>query len=65
MIENLSDDRRISLQQTIDASMEELRQLNLKPTLDDFQNYWRKKLESSLARLRLELRGLNDSTLIP
>jgi hypothetical protein len=38
--------------------MEELRQLHLKPTLDDFQDFWRKKLEMSLLSLRQELREL-------
>jgi hypothetical protein len=51
-------DERGRLEQTISASMEELRQLNMKPTLDDFQNFWREKLEAGLLRLRQELRQL-------
>lgn len=57
MVENRKAQRE-SLEQTIAGATEELRQLHLKPTLDDFQNFWRKKLETSLFRLRQELREL-------
>ena len=58
MAEDLKGDRRIWLEQKISASMEELRQLHLKPTLDDFQNFWSGKLENGLISLRQELRVL-------
>ena len=65
MIEDQKSDRRVWLEHNIDASMEELRQLHLKPTLDDFQNFWRKKLENSLLNLRRELRILKDAASLP
>jgi hypothetical protein len=58
MVKDLNSDRRSPLELKIAAAMEELRQLHLKPTLDDFQNFWRKKLEASLLGLREEMRGL-------
>lgn len=58
MIDDRNRDERGRLEKTIAASMEELRQLHLKPTLDDFQNFWRKKLEAGLFGLRQELREL-------
>lgn len=65
MGEDLKSDRRIWLKQRITASMEELRQLHMKPTLDDFQNFWSKKLESSLDTLRQELRVLEGTASSP
>jgi hypothetical protein len=58
VVEAGNQDERGRLEQTIAASMEELRQLHLKPTLDDFQNFWREKLEAGLFKLRQELREL-------
>ena len=58
MVEDLNSDRRSWLKQKIASSTEELRQLYLKPTLDDFQDFWRKRLEVSLLSLRQELREL-------
>jgi dynactin complex subunit len=62
-----SSDRQSRLKQQIAASTEELRQLLQKSTLDDFQNFWRKKLEASLCDLRQELRALeaDDRSLNP
>jgi hypothetical protein len=54
----MNRDRQTRLELKIAASMDELRQLHLKPTLDDFQDFWRKKLEASLLSLRQELRLL-------
>lgn len=48
--------RQIQLELKIAEAMEELRQLHLRPTLDDFQNFWRKKLETRLLILRQEVR---------
>ena len=50
----------MSLRQSIAQSMEELEQLHQLPTLDDFQEYWRKRLESGLLIMRQELRDLED-----
>lgn len=50
----------MSLRQSIAQSMEELEQLHRRPTLDDFQEYWRKRLESGLLIMRQELRDLED-----
>lgn len=58
MVEGRNRDERGRLEQTIAASMEELRQLHLKPTLDDFQDFWQKKLEAGLFKLRQDLREL-------
>lgn len=60
MVESLNGNTRTLLEQKIAASTEELRQLHLKPTLDDFQNFWRERLEASLLRLRQELRMLGE-----
>jgi hypothetical protein len=46
------------LEQKIATSMEELNQLHQKPTLDDFQDFWRGRLEFRLLELRQELRDL-------
>lgn len=54
-----SDQRRL-LEQKIATSMEELRQLHQKPTLDDFQDFWRNKLETGLLELRQELRDFQE-----
>ncbi|HET9696518.1 MAG TPA: hypothetical protein VFP40_06590 [Terriglobales bacterium] len=51
-----NSDRRRVLEEKITSAKAELSQLHLKPTLDDFQNFWRKKLEVSLLHLRQELR---------
>jgi hypothetical protein len=59
VVENRNRDERGRLELAITAVMEELRQLHLKPTLDDFQDFWRKKLEAGLFRLRQELRELD------
>jgi hypothetical protein len=56
MGEDLNQGRQIQLELKIARAMEELRQLHLKPTSDDFQNFWRKKLEASLLSLRQEMR---------
>jgi hypothetical protein len=58
MVEDLNEERRGCLERRIAGSMEELRQLHLKPTLDDFQNFWKEKLEIGLSSLRHELREL-------
>jgi hypothetical protein len=65
MGEDQNYDRRIWLKQRITASVEELRQLHMKPTLDDFQNFWSNKLENSLLSLRQELRVLEGTTSPP
>jgi len=53
-------EKRGLLEQKISTSMEELRQLHQKPTLDDFQDFWREKLESGLVELRQELRDIKE-----
>jgi hypothetical protein len=60
VVEDKNRDERGRVELKIAGSMEELRQLHLKPTLDDFQNFWRKKLEASLLQLRYELRELES-----
>jgi hypothetical protein len=55
MVEDPNRDRETALEQKIAVSLEELCQLHLKPTLDDFQDFWRKKLEAGLFGLRQEL----------
>lgn len=59
MIETKNNERG-TIERKIAQCMEELRQLHLKPTLDDFQNHWREKLESGLLDLRQQLRMLSD-----
>ena len=49
----------------IAATVEELRQLNLRPTLDDFQNYWKNRLEALLQSQRYELFLLRTATAVP
>jgi hypothetical protein len=60
MIKPNDKDERGTLERKIAQAMEELRQLHLKPTLDDFQNHWREKLEKGLLDLRQQLRMLPD-----
>ena len=48
----------MSLRQSIAQSMEELEQLHQLPTLDDFQEFWRKRVEADLLAMRQELRDL-------
>lgn len=62
MVEDHNGNTRTQLEQQIAASTEELRQLHLRPTLDDFQNFWSEKLEANLVRLRQELRMLGQNT---
>ena len=57
----IQDDEASVLEKKIADSMEELRQLHRLPTLDDFQDFWRKRLESGLLALRQELRDLQAS----
>jgi hypothetical protein len=56
--------RQEMLVNTIAESMEELKQLHTRPTLDDFQDFRRKKLEFALIDLRLELQALETRELI-
>jgi hypothetical protein len=49
---------RDQLESKIADSMAELHQLCQRATLDDFQDFWRKKLERRLLDLRQELRDL-------
>lgn len=58
MGDDLNRGRQVQLELKVAATMEELRQLHRKPTLDDFQNFWRKKLEARLLSLRQEMREL-------
>ena len=58
MVDDQRSDRQTRLKLQIAASIEELRQLNMKPTLDDFQNFWRKKLETNVSDLRRKLRAI-------
>jgi hypothetical protein len=60
MSETKNNDERGTLERMIAQVMEELRQLHLRPTLDDFQNHWREKLEKGLLDLRQQLRMLPD-----
>ena len=60
MVEDQSSDRQSRLKQQIAASMEELRQLKMKPTLDDFQDFWRRKLEIKVSGLHQELRAIEE-----
>jgi hypothetical protein len=60
MSETKNNDEEGTLEHQIAQGMEELRQLHLKPTLDDFQNYRRNKLEKGLLELRQQLRTLQD-----
>jgi len=57
----IQDGEASVLEKKIADSMEELRQLHRLPTLDDFQDFWRKRLESGLLALRQELRDLQAS----
>ncbi len=52
------------LEQKIATSMEELHQLHQRPTLDDFQDFWRGRLESRLLEFRQELRDLIEKEII-
>jgi hypothetical protein len=54
---------RDQLECKIADSMAELRQLCQRPTLDDFQDFWRKKLERRLLELREELHDLDKQGL--
>ena len=62
MIEPKNNEEQRILESKIAQTMEELRQLHRKPTLDDFQNHWREKLEKGLLELRHQLRTLEDAT---
>jgi hypothetical protein len=55
------DGKASVLEKKIADTVEELRQLHRLPTLDDFQDFWRKRLESGLLALRQELRDLKAS----
>jgi len=57
----IQDGEASVLEKKIAEFMEELRQLHRLPTLDDFQDFWRKRLESGLLALRQELRDLQAS----
>jgi hypothetical protein len=63
MADHRSEQREI-LENTIAKSLEELRQLHYIPTLDDFQDYRRRRLEFSLIDMRLELRILQAKSSI-
>jgi hypothetical protein len=48
-------DQRGSLEQKIAESIDELRQLHRRPSLDDFQEYRRNRLNNDLTVLRQKL----------
>jgi hypothetical protein len=58
MSEHKNREQQGLLEGRIATSMEELRQLHHMPTLDDFQEFRRRKLEYGLGELREELRAL-------